>query len=309
MKERLDAIWEAARAIAQTPIKKTKRRRASKSKGKVPAADGADPAAGLEEGYQPPTLPEDENEEVTLQFANVNTMFGAYMHIHNHDEPDKPSGPPARPATADAAIQNTGSYSSSIRNKAKMGPSAEESDRPKTAPLPALAFQSPSRAPLLGGADESPGVTMSPLTTPTRLSARHADEALDRGTEMSALRSRVSEDSYIDSLESQPVSASAGQVVQIPAQMATTLSFSRLKFVPEGQQQAAPSLQGVSYKIQPGACCCIVEGNGEGNSSLLLQLLAGKLRVPGKTTGVICANDQRLGEALRYADICPVQCV
>jgi hypothetical protein len=149
---------------------------------------------------------------------------------------------------------------------------------------------------------------MSPLTAPTRLRDLHSGKDLDSGTEMSTLRSRVSEDSYIDSLESQPVSASAGQVVQIPAQMATTLSFSRLKFVPEGQQQAAPSLQGVSYKIQPGACCCIVEGNGEGNSSLLLQLLAGKLRVPGKTTGVICANDQRLGERLRYSCVSPILC-
>lgn len=107
------------------------------------------------------------------------------------------------------------------------------------------------------------------------------------------------------------------KLITIPKQLATTLSFSRVKYVLQDQPHAEPRLQNISYKLNPGTCCCIVDGTSEGgyaasssssgsggdsSAAMLLQVLAGKTRSVGKTTGVICANDQRLGE--RYTCFC-----
>ena len=57
---------------------------------------------------------------------------------------------------------------------------------------------------------------------------------------------------------------------------------------------------GISGELVPGSCSCIIAGNGDSLAgAILLQVLAGKTRYIGKTTGIIAANDQRLGEQMR----------
>lgn len=90
--------------------------------------------AAPNDGYAPPHVATDDSlavpdENVTIHFENVNTLFGEYMHIHTHDadtcdtrtsDGALHSKPPGRPASAQAAIQNSSVYSNSIRNRAAL---------------------------------------------------------------------------------------------------------------------------------------------------------------------------------------------
>eukprot|EP01034_Spumella_vulgaris_P022154 gene22154-28261_t len=102
------------------------------------------------------------------------------------------------------------------------------------------------------------------------------------------------------------------QVVSVQKDMVTTLTFSRLRYTKEriggGQDVNIESkFRGVSGQVNPGTCCCIVDGANDGTSTLLLQVLGGKCRSVGKTTGLICANDQRLGRDMYYLNVAYVQ--
>jgi ABC-type multidrug transport system fused ATPase/permease subunit len=373
MRERMDAIWEAARAIAQTPVKRSKRRKNNKgtagtvansggtgtsgtvrNTGKSPAhapSGKQDVVALADAGYQPSTLPEkiqqatagEADDEVTLRFENVNSLFGPEMHVHDaHSAPQPPAppllsvalpqslnapndpvsatnkakkgngnsvkAPPQRPPGAAQAIQNTSSYSERIRRgaTAKMGQQgAAEGTSQAT-----LGFSTPTKVPLLSSdpdsAESSPVVyamngARSPGVLETVMKNNDGNSSSRRraqrgGRDLFGAASIVS-DASLRSAESQSLDCEppCGQVVQLPAAHSATLSFSRVKYVQQGYEHA-PNLQGISYKLQPGSCCCVVDGSGEGAATLLLQVLAGKTRELGKTTGVICVNDQRIGE-------------
>jgi hypothetical protein len=91
-----------------------------------------------------------------------------------------------------------------------------------------------------------------------------------------------------------------------------------------------PLLQGVTYTLGPGTCCCILDGSsatqrtssfesaafgstdGGRSTSMhhlpqapeaaatLLQVLAGKARYLGMVSGIICANGERLGKSSAF---------
>jgi hypothetical protein len=373
MRERMDAIWEAARAIAQTPVKRSKRRKNKQGNAGTGASSGGtgingtvgntrkspahapsgkrDVVAVADAGYQPSTLPEniqqattgEADDEVPLQFENVNNLFGPEMHVHDaHSAPQPPAppllsvalpqslnapndpvsatnkakkgngnsvkAPPQRPPGAAQAIQNTSSYSERIRRgaTAKMGPQgAAEGTSQAT-----LGFSTPTKVPLLSpepdSAESSPVVyAMNGARSPGVLETVMKNNDGNSGSLRRAQRggrdlfgaASIVSDVSLRSAESQPLACEppCGQVVQLPAAQSATLSFSRVKYVQQGYEHA-PSLQGISYKLQPGSCCCVVDGSGEGAATLLLQVLAGKTRELGKTTGVICVNDHRIGE-------------
>jgi ABC-type multidrug transport system fused ATPase/permease subunit len=370
MRERMDAIWEAARAIAQTPVKRSKRRKNKKGNAGTAASSGGtgtnstvrntgkfsahapsgkqDVLAVADAGCQPLTLPKniqqatagEADDEVTLRFENVNSLFGPEMHVHGAQSAQQPpippvlsvaseqvsatnkagkgngntvKAPPQRPPGAAQTIQITSSYSERIRRgaTAKMGPqSAAEGTSQAT-----LGFSTPTKVPLLSpepdsaefspasfSADgaKSPGVleTVTKNNDGKSSSRRRAQRS---SRDLFGAASTVS-DASLRSAESRPLDCEppCGQVIQLPAAQSATLSFSRVKYVQQGYEHA-PTLQGISYKLQPGSCCCVVDGSGEGAATLLLQVLAGKTRELGKTTGVICVNDQRGG---KFVNVC-----
>jgi ABC-type multidrug transport system fused ATPase/permease subunit len=373
MRERMDAIWEAARAIAQTPVKRSKRRKNNKgtagtvansggtgingtagNTGKPPAhtrhgMQSANTAVGvvhppsaLSESTQQATTAE-ADDEVTLRFENVNSLFGPEMHVQDaHSAPQPPAppllsvalpqslnapndpvsgtsttkkgtgattkAPPPRPPGAAQAIQNTSSYSERIRRgaAAKMGPQSVAEGTPQAT----LGFSTPTKVPLLSAepdsAESSPVVyatngARSPGVLETVMKNNDGNSSSRRRAQRSSGNlfgaSSIVSDASLRSAESQLLDCEppSGQVVQLSAAQSATLSFSRVKYVQQGYEHA-PSLQGISYKLQPGSCCCVVDGSGEGAATLLLQVLAGKTLDLGKTTGVICVNDQRIGQ-------------
>jgi ABC-type multidrug transport system fused ATPase/permease subunit len=361
MRERMDAIWEAARAIAQTPVKRSKRRKNKKGNAGTAASSGGtgtngtvrntgkhapsgkqDVLAVADAGCQPLPLPKniqqatagEADDEVTLRFENVNSLFGPEMHVHGAQSAQQPpippvlsvaseqvsatnkagkgngntvKAPPQRPPGAAQTIQNTSSYSERIRRgtTAKMGPqSAAEGTSQAT-----LGFSTPTKVPLLSpepdSAESSPVVyatngARSPGVLETVMKKSDGNSSSRRRAQRSSrdlfgAASTVS-DASLRSAESRPLDCEppSGQVIQLPAAHSATLSFSRVKYVQQGDEHA-PNLQGISYKLQPGCFCSVVDGSGEGAATLLLQVLAGKTRDFGKTTGVICVNDQRIG--------------
>ena len=114
MKERLDSLWETTKSLARsrTPTKQQQhsRRRTSKQKKGTTVSKSAPlprppplPSIAVREkaGYEPPPLPggveancgteaaavieEGVEEETTVQFSTMHSMFGAYMQIHRHE--------------------------------------------------------------------------------------------------------------------------------------------------------------------------------------------------------------------------------
>eukprot|EP01038_Epipyxis_sp_PR26KG_P004858 gene4858-6808_t len=98
-------------------------------------------------------------------------------------------------------------------------------------------------------------------------------------------------------------------VVNVPKAMHTTISFQRLKFMNYGlnNDTLEPVFQGVSGKVEPNSCCCIIDGSMSGAGTLLLNVLAGRIRSSGKVTGVITVNDQKIAKDLFYINSAYVQ--
>lgn len=89
----------------------------------------------------------------------------------------------------------------------------------------------------------------------------------------------------------------------------TSISFSRLKFIQEkmGTSLMDTRISGVYGNLEPGTFTCIIDGAQDGSSTVLLQVLAGKTRALGKTSGTISANGTKLGRNTRYTNAAYVQ--
>lgn len=75
----------------------------------------------------------------------------------------------------------------------------------------------------------------------------------------------------------------------------TVFTFHRVKYIPNDDfhDNVDPMIQGISGRVDPGSSLCIVDGNDYGAGRVLLQVLAGRNRTMGKTSGIITANGVR----------------
>lgn len=113
----------------------------------------------------------------------------------------------------------------------------------------------------------------------------------------------------LNMVDSQP------KVIFVPKTMVTTLTFQRVKYFQDYTISSAssersfsePVLNGISGGVSPGNCCCIVDGQGDQSSLILLQILAGMGQATGKITGLICANGHRLSKKQSYFNAAYVQ--
>lgn len=102
----------------------------------------------------------------------------------------------------------------------------------------------------------------------------------------------------------------AFQVVMAPKSTLTTLNFQRIKYIQATKGNTdivEPRLQGISGILNPGSCCCIIDNGSDLSASLLLQILGGRCRFAGKTTGVIYANEMKLEKDTFYTNAAYVQ--
>jgi len=68
-----------------------------------------------------------------------------------------------------------------------------------------------------------------------------------------------------------------------------------VKYIPNDDfhDNIDPMIQGISGRVDPGCSLCIVDGNEYGAGRVLLQVLAGRNRTMGKTSGIVTANGVR----------------
>jgi hypothetical protein len=108
----------------------------------------------------------------------------------------------------------------------------------------------------------------------------------------------------------------APQLVKVPKSMLTTLTFQRIKYIndaiseshsPDSNFSEGPTLQGISGQLFPGSLSCIVDASQTNAETLLLRILASRSHFLGKTTGIICANDARIGAGAYYLNAAFVQ--
>lgn len=68
-----------------------------------------------------------------------------------------------------------------------------------------------------------------------------------------------------------------------------------MKYIPNDdfQDNIDPMIQGISGRVDPGSSLCIIDGNDYGAGRVLLQVLAGRNRTMGKTSGIVTVNGVR----------------
>ncbi|RYH14002.1 hypothetical protein EON65_34355 [archaeon] len=107
------------------------------------------------------------------------------------------------------------------------------------------------------------------------------------------------------------LSDNEAKIIFVPKNMITTLSFHGIRYVQDiGTNDSAfsePVLNGVSGTISPGNCVCILDGQEDRSSLILLQILAGRGQATGKISGVIAANKHRIGKHQGYVNAAYVQ--
>eukprot|EP01031_Cornospumella_fuschlensis_P028342 gene28342-34218_t len=101
------------------------------------------------------------------------------------------------------------------------------------------------------------------------------------------------------------------KIIFVPKSMITTVSFHGIRYVQDvgatDSTFSEPILNGVSGTIRPGNCVCILDGQEDKSSLILLQILAGRGQATGKISGVIAANSHRIGKHEGYVNAAYVQ--
>lgn len=90
----------------------------------------------------------------------------------------------------------------------------------------------------------------------------------------------------------------------------TVFTFHRIKYIPNDDfhDSVDPMIQGISGRVDPGGSLCIIDGNDYGAGRVLLQVLAGRNRTMGKTSGIITANGVRRTGDSTYLNAAYVPC-
>ena len=91
--------------------------------------------------------------------------------------------------------------------------------------------------------------------------------------------------------------------VDVKPALRTLMTFSRIKYTNNDEDQPDTVVQGVSGVVAPGETCCILDGNKEGAGSILLRVISGRASAAGVISGVVKANGTQLvaGYALVYS--------